>query len=170
MRNALNVAAAFAAGALAMYFFDTRMGARRRARVRDKVVAASHDAADFLENKGKRAADRVKGVVATGRLDRHASSQPRSDTQLCERVRSRLGHLIGQPKAVEVEVEGGLVRLKGHVLAREIDRLLADVSGMAGVHRVHNALSTHEHAREITDLMGRHPLPQEQQAAPQTQH
>lgn len=168
MRHTLNVLAAFAGGALAMYFFDSHSGARRRARVKDQLVAAGHDTAEFLEHKGKRAADRVKGVLATRRLDRRASSRPESDTQLCERIRSRLGHLVGQPKAVEVEVENGLVRLKGHVLAREVERLLDEVSCMAGVRKVHNGLRGHPHASDIAEVISRRQAVQPQEeAAPQ---
>jgi hypothetical protein len=155
MRNELNCIAAFAAGAAAMYYLDSRMGARRRALVTDKVIAAGHETAEFLQAKGKRAADRAKGVLATGRLDRVSTSEPQSDAQLCERVRARLGHIVAQPKAVEVEAQQGSVKLTGHVLAREVDKLLAEVSGMAGVRKVDNALATHQNASEITDLMSR---------------
>jgi len=163
MRNQLNTLVAFAAGALAMYYLDARMGARRRALARDKLLAAGHDAADFLEAKGKRAVDRAKGVVATGRLDRLSSTEPESDLQLCERIRSRIGHLVRQPKAVEVEAEQGRVTLKGHLLTHEIDKVLAEVSAMTGVNKVDNALTGHGDPREITDWLNRRQAANEQQ-------
>jgi osmotically-inducible protein OsmY len=142
MKHILNMAAAFAAGAIAMYYLDSTMGRRRRALVRDKIVGVSHDTADFVEAKGKRMVDRAKGVMATGNLDRTSSAEPESDAQLRERVRSRMGHLVSHPRAIDVSVENGVVRLSGQVLAKELDGLLSQLTGMAGVRKVHNALTT----------------------------
>ena len=141
MKHIVNVAAAFVAGALAMYYLDSNMGRRRRALARDKIAGVSRDAADLVEGAGKHVADRVRGAVATGSLDRTSSAQPQSDAQLRERVRSRLGHLVSHPGAIEVAVEEGVVRLTGQVLAKELDGLLSQLTGMAGVRKVHNALS-----------------------------
>jgi osmotically-inducible protein OsmY len=141
MKQMLNVTAAFAAGVLAMYYLDAGMGRRRRALARDKMTRASHAAADFAQDAGKLVADRAKGVIATGNLDRTSSAEPQDDAQLRERVRSRMGHLVSHPRAIEVAVEGGVVRLSGQVLAKELDGLLSQVMDMAGVRKVHNALS-----------------------------
>jgi osmotically-inducible protein OsmY len=154
MKHTLNVAAAFAAGAIAMYYLDATMGRRRRALARDKVIGASHDAADFVEGKGKRFLDRAKGVAATGRLDRKGTSEPQSDAQLRERVRSRLGHWVSHPRAIEVDVEDGVVRVSGQVLAKELDGLLSRLTGIPGVRKVHNALVT------LTDPSGFGEVPQ----------
>jgi hypothetical protein len=56
-------------------------------------------------------------------------------------VRARMGHLVSHPRAIEATVEDGVVRLSGQVLAKELDGLLSQVSGMKGVRKVHNALS-----------------------------
>jgi osmotically-inducible protein OsmY len=140
MKHTLNVAAAFAAGAIAMYYFDATMGRRRRALARDKVIGVSHDAADLVEGKGKRLIDRAKGLAATGRLDRQGASEPQTDAQLRERVRSRLGHWVSHPRAIEVDVQDGVVRVSGQVLAKELDGLLSRLTGVPGVRKVHNAL------------------------------
>lgn len=142
MKQILNVTAAFAAGAIAMYYLDSTMGRRRRALARDKIVSVAHDAADLAEAKGKRLVDRAKGVVATGSLDRTSSAEPQTDDQLRERVRSRMGHLVSHPRAIEVTVEDGIVRLSGQVLAQELDGLLTQISEMKGVRKVHNALAS----------------------------
>jgi osmotically-inducible protein OsmY len=141
MKHILNVTAAFAAGALAMYYLDATMGRRRRALARDKVAGIAHDAADLAEAKGKRIMDRAKGVMATGSLDRVSSTESQSDAQLRERVRSRMGHLVSHPLAIEVAVEEGVVRLTGQVLLMELDGLLSQLTDMPGVRKVHNALS-----------------------------
>jgi hypothetical protein len=142
MKQILNITAAFAAGAIAMYFLDSTMGRRRRALARDKLVGVSHGAAEFAQAKGKRLADRARGVMATGSLDGTTSSEPQSDAQLRERVRARLGHLVSHPRAIEVSVEDGVVRLSGQVLTKELDGLLSQLTGMAGLRKIHNALST----------------------------
>jgi osmotically-inducible protein OsmY len=136
-----NLVGAFAAGALAMYYLDGTMGRRRRAMARDKLVGVSRDAADRAQAKGKRMMDRAKGVVATGSFDRVSTAEPQSDAQLRERVRARMGHLVSHPRAIEVSVEDGIVRLTGQVLAKELDGLLSQLTGMAGVRKVHNALT-----------------------------
>lgn len=142
MKHILNVTAAFAAGALAMYYLDSTMGRRRRALARDKVIGVAHDAADLVEARGKRMVDRAKGVMAAGNLDRTSSTEPQTDAQLRERVRSRMGHLVSHPRAIDVTVEDGIVRLSGQVLAKELDGLLSQISEMKGVRKVHNALAS----------------------------
>jgi osmotically-inducible protein OsmY len=143
-----------AAGALLMYYLDAANGARRRALVRDRIVSAGHDVADYAGHKGKLALGRVKGVVATGRLDRVSSRPPESDRQLHERIRARLGRLCSHPGAVHVEVEEGHVRLTGHVLAREIDPLLDQLRSMPGVQTVQNALAVHDGPEHVPALQG----------------
>jgi len=61
---------------------------------------------------------------------------------LHERVNAQLPLLVSYPDAIEVSVEGGLVRVSGYVLSTELDRLLSNLTGVPGVHKVHNALSS----------------------------
>ncbi len=154
MKSFLSLAGGLAAGALAMYYLDSRSGARRRAMVRDKVTAAGHDAADFAHASGKHVADRVKGVMAThgpGAADR---SKPESDGQLHERIRARLGHVVSHPKAIDVRVEQGGVVLTGQVLANELDELLAEIKRMPGVASVRHELEVHDSPDDIPALQG----------------
>jgi hypothetical protein len=125
------VAAAFAAGALVMFYLDPATGRRRRALVRDRVVATGHDAGRFARAKSKRAVDRVRGVVARGRARR--SHEAIDDDQLEARVRSRLGRLVAWPHGVEVRVRGGCVTLGGFAAAEEITDLVDAVALMPGV-------------------------------------
>jgi len=155
----LSITAAFAAGALAMYYLDSTMGPRRRALVRDKVAGLAQDAADVAESTGKRMVDRAKGVMATGNPDRVSSTEPQNDAQLRERVRSRMGHLVSHPRAIEVSVEEGVVRLTGQVLVQELDGLLSQLKDMPGVRKVHNALAT------LTDPSGFGDVRREQEPA-----
>jgi hypothetical protein len=63
-----------------------------------------------------------------------------SDDILSQRVRARLGELVSRPDAIQVDVEGGVVRLSGEVLPQERDALLAALIGVPGVWRVRSAL------------------------------
>lgn len=155
MRDVLSFAVGAAAGALAMYYLDAQSGRRRRALVRDQAVAAGHDAAYYARTKGKRAMDHLQGIAATGRLDRVSHSEPESDRQLQDRIRSRLGRLVSHPGAVQVDVERGSVWLRGHILTKEQNALLQDVHGMAGVESVRNALVCHDSAEGVPELQGR---------------
>jgi hydrogenase maturation factor HypE len=115
MKNILNITAAFAAGALVVYYLDRTIG-------------------QYM-------ADRARGAMATGSLDHVSSSHSQGDIHLRERVRSRMGHLVSHPRAVEVSVEQGVVRLSGQVLAKELDGLLSQLTDIPGVRKVHNALA-----------------------------
>lgn len=118
MKRVLNVAAAFAAGAIAMYYFDAALGRSRHALAREKDIAAA------------------------SRLDRRPTGEPKTDAQLRERVRSQLGHWVSHHRAIAVDVEDGVVRVSGQVLAKELDGLLSRLTGIPGVRKVHNALVT----------------------------
>lgn len=168
MNSRLSLLVGFAAGAATMYYLDPLAGRRRRALVRDQVVAAGHKAADLAEAKGKRAVDRLKGYAVTRRFDRHTPHQPESDQQLHERIRSRLGHVVSHPRSVDVTVENGYVQLGGHILTRELDRLLSEVKDMAGVRSINNRLTCHDSPAGVPELQGhtRPPGPEQRPAEP----
>ncbi len=135
-----NVALAFAAGALMMYFLDPNTGRRRRALVRDRGVSMSRDAERLVRGKSKRAADRLKGLAARTRAN--LSSTPIDDDMLHDRIRSRLGRLVGHPHHVEVHVHDGWVQLKGTVAEEEFEDLLHAVSSIRGVRNLESLLRT----------------------------
>jgi hypothetical protein len=142
MNTLTRIATAFAAGATAMYFMDPLVGRRRRALVRDKGVAASHDIEHFARAKGRRAADKLHGVVAGTKAA--LASAPVGDAQLRERIRSRLGRIVDAPGDIEVDVVGGHVVLRGHADAAEIAELLDRVSLMRGVDSIDSHLAANE--------------------------
>jgi hypothetical protein len=125
------VAAAFAAGALVMFYLDPAAGRRRRALARDRVVATGHDAGRFARAKSKRVTDRMRGLVARTRT--RWSHGAIDDDQLEARVRSRLGRLVAWPHGVEVRVRGGCVTLGGFAATEEITELVDAVALMPGV-------------------------------------
>lgn len=168
IKHPLSVLGGFAAGALAMYYLDAQSGGRRRALVRDKVVSAGHDAAHVARTQGKRAVDHAQGVMATHRLDRVTPTEPASDQQLHDRIRARLGRVISHPRSLHVEVEQGRVRLAGHILRKEVDGLLGELQGLAGVREVRNDLQVHETNEGISELQGRTEAPGREQRRPET--
>ena len=115
MNTIMRIATAFATGAAAMYFLDPLAGNRRRALVRDKGVAAGHDLERLTREKTTHAADRLHGVVAETRAALAAT--PVGDTQLRERIRTRLGRLVDDPGDISVHVQGGQVVLRGSASA-----------------------------------------------------
>jgi hypothetical protein len=158
------LAAGVAAGALAMFFFDSISGRRRRALVRDKVVGAGHGTAGAVQTQGKRAIDHLKGFFFTRRLDRVTRSEPQSDQQLHDRIRARLGRIVSHPKSVHVEVNHRHVSLTGHILTKELRKLIDEVRHQVGVRSVEHRLACHDSAQGIPELQGRgEPSGREQQ-------
>lgn len=153
MNKLLTTIASLAAGAAAMYYLDPDQGRRRRALTRDKMVATSHDVGGYARAKGKRAGDQLRGMVARGRA-RLALTPPSSDAQLLGRVQTQLGRLASHPRVIDVEVNRGRVRLSGHVLARDVDRVLSGIAAIPGVHGVDDRLNVHEEAGGISQLQG----------------
>ena len=75
-------------------------------------------------------------------------------TRLQERVRVRIAELVSYPDAVQVQVDGGLVRVSGRVLAAEIDGLLSQLTQVPRVYRVYNALVPVDDARAVVQENG----------------
>lgn len=141
MNQMFRLIAAVAAGAAAMYYLDPVAGRRRRALVRDKGTAVRHGANEYARIKSRRAANRMRGVVARARST--VSSVSIDDDRLHDRIRAKLGHLVDRPGAVEVDVRDGHVVMTGSVLLGEAAELADAVSSMRGVASVENRLTEH---------------------------
>jgi hypothetical protein len=85
--------------------------------------------------------DRLLSPAPDIRRGPHLPERPDDDAQLRATVRARLDDFVSHPRAIEVEANGGTVRVSGQVLAPELDGLLTQLLRIPGVHRVHNALS-----------------------------
>lgn len=153
MKAILAVAAAWAAGAATMYYLDPHAGRHRRALARDRLVALSHDAGDLAQRRGRRAARRLRGMVAAQRAQWN-ESMPRDDEQLRERVRSRLGHVVSYPGAIEVDTERGCVTLRGPILAEDVAPLVRAVQAVPGVFGLDNRLTVHDEPGNVPELQG----------------
>src|SRR5438552_6320542 len=141
---------AAATGLGLMYFLDPDQGRRRRALMRDQMVHAAHKTGDAVDATSRDIANRAKGAVAElrGRFrDTHVS-----DDVLRERVRARIGAVIGHASAMDVDVADGVATLRGPVLAHEVDRLLRRVAAVRGVKRVEDMLDVHAEPGNIPAL------------------
>ena len=140
MKDHATPLAALAIGALAMYYFDSQSGAQRRAL----LVAML------------RGAQRPTGRTVRRRaFHRIPSADPHSDALLRDEIRDRLGRMVSHPRALDVEVENGVVRLSGDVLAKERDGLLDQVVAMAGVQKLINAMTAHDNPATMATLEAR---------------
>lgn len=109
----------------------------------------------------KLAAAFALGAAAAICLDRAAQRLRHGDgalaraSRLRERVKDEIAIRVSNADAIEVSVEGGLVRVSGYVLAAEMDGLLSQLTRLPGVHKVHNALSPVADARRLEELRER---------------
>lgn len=140
MNRPLNTIGAVAAGALAMYYLDPELGARRRALLVELVRSG-------LPGERRAAAGRARHARRVFLRKTHAD--PASDADLRDCIQTAVGRMVSHPRALRVDVDNGVVRLSGRVLAKERDGLLLQVQQMPGVQKLVNAMTAHDHPREI---------------------
>jgi uncharacterized membrane protein len=135
-----------------MYLLDPERGARRRARLRDAAVNATHTAADAADTTRRDLTNRIVGTAAEvrGRFTRSDVD----DQTLIERVRSKLGRIVSHSHAISVTAENGVITLTGPILQTEVPRLIRTVEGVRGVRDVVNQLEEHKQASDIPSLQG----------------
>jgi hypothetical protein len=141
-----------ACGAAAMYLLDPTSGRRRRAMLRDRLTSVGFDIGDAVGVAGKDLSHRTQGMGA--RLRSLFTSNKPTDDVLTERVRAALGRAVSHPRAIQVSVLDGQVRLAGSVLAHEHAVLIDVVSGVRGVDEVLDDLKVHQSADGIPELQG----------------
>lgn len=142
-------------GATLGYLFDRDRGRRRRAYLRDQLVESGHRLARAMRVLGRDLANRAYGLVAeAGSLLR--ADRP-TDAVLAARVRAAVGRVVSHPHAIDVAVSGGVVRIAGPILAREVEPLLAAVQRVRGVRRLEPTLEPHRQPNRISALQGESP-------------
>src|SRR5947208_389603 len=107
MDRTLNLFAGIGLGAGLMYFLDPRLGRRRRALLGDKITRAFHEAGDALCVAGRDLGHRAQGLAAETRS--LVAGGDVTDTQLAQRVRSKIGRYVSHPGSIEVAVNNGRV-------------------------------------------------------------
>lgn len=149
----LRVLTTAAAGAGVMYLLDPERGRRRRALMRDQLVRAAHRTGDAMDATSRDVSNRARGVVAE--LRSRLVNIEVSDGVLHERVRARIGSVVGHAGAIEAGVVDGRVTLRGPVLADDLDRLVRRVRSVRGVREVINQLDVHDEPGGVPGLQGR---------------
>jgi osmotically-inducible protein OsmY len=146
-RVAPTVAGAIAAGAAGAYFLDPDNGKRRRHIARDRALALIRKPARTAVREAERRASYAQGVVkgavhdaTTYGGDRDASRL--NDPALAAKVESEVFRDPDSPKgAVSINVEGGVVYLRGELGSREdIEGLVAATKQVDGVGEVRSML------------------------------
>jgi len=140
-------------GAGTMYLLDPARGGRRRARLGEMTVHASHAAKRVAGMTARDVEHRLSGLAART-LDRLIEEPTPPDDVLGERVRARLGRLVSHPGAIDVIASNGTVTLSGPVFEAEVEQLLEGVGAVAGVTAVQNQLEPHRDAALVSALQG----------------
>lgn len=148
--NALLTGAALGAGT--MFFFDPRLGNRRRKLLADQFTRLSHETAEGLDAAWRDLKNRAYGTAAETRA--MVRSDHASDDVICQRVRSKAGRILSHPAALEVDVSDGHVILSGPVLADEADPLVSAIRWVRGVRSVECRLDCHERSTSHPALQG----------------
>jgi uncharacterized membrane protein len=154
-KNRTDLFGAALLGAGLVYLLDPDRGARRRGLVRDQAIRAGHKVAGGLGAAARDFGNRAKGTVAE--LRSRVKADTADDVVLEERARSAIGRVTSHPRAIEVVAEDGHVTLRGPVLEREHDRVIATARRVRGVDSVIDRLEVFKESGDIPSLQGGRP-------------
>lgn len=139
-------------GAGTMYLLDPERGRRRRMLVRGKANRFARRTGRSARVAAQMMRDKGYGMAAEARS---ALRSDHADDEVIEaRVRSRMGHIVSHPHAIDVHVEDGEVVLSGPILAHEERALIRAVERIRGVQEVYNDLEPHERPGRVPGLQG----------------
>jgi osmotically-inducible protein OsmY len=140
----LGAAGALVLGAGLVWLLDSRSGRSRRAWLRDKSASVLRETGDFCRRSGRYIGGRMRGAVADTRSivrDRiGVRGEPISDERLIARIRSELGRVATNVRAIEITSRDGYVTLSGEAPNSEIDRICTIALGVRGVRGIDNRL------------------------------
>ena len=136
MTGVIRFAGVAATGATVAYLFDPTMGHSRRARLGDRIAAGARMAIDRAAAKA-----RYQRGVAQGMLHRMTSpwrgETDFDDDTLLQKVRSEaLGRWPGSGSDIEIDVDQGVVTLRGPVQAVDAEELVARIERVRGVDEI----------------------------------
>lgn len=152
LNQALPVLGGLGLGAGLMFILDPNRGNRRRALLRDKTSRVFNRTGSAIGSTARGFSHRARGLAAKA-----GSSFRRdevSDEVLVERVRSKMGHIVSHPHAINVDCDAGRVTLSGPILSSEAEKLIKQVSRLRGVKEIEDRLERHDTAGEIPALQG----------------
>jgi BON domain len=129
-----------AIGTLLAYFFDPQNGRRRRALFVDRSVAGARSGGRQAARTGAGVASRAYGVKQQVK-HRHEEPKDLDDATLADKVRTEIFRDADAPKGdVVVNVQDGVVQLRGEVEPELTDALVAQAGAVEGVRDVENLL------------------------------
>jgi hypothetical protein len=137
---ALGAAALVGLGAGLMFFFDPKNGARRRTTVRNKTAHGYRTTADHVRRTSTNVANRARGLAAMATSACGAAEVPNDDVLLA-RVKSRIGHVLADSRAIEVKTDHGLVSVAGKIGYRDAQKMLKTIASIRGVSALENHLA-----------------------------
>ena len=152
VRDLASLARGAAIGAGLMYVLDPVAGRRRRALIRDKAVSALYDGEEFLEGAVEDLRNRARGMAAE--FTSNLRNEPVEDFALHDRIRALMGRIVSHPRAVQVNVNGGVVTLSGPIFSDEAPKLIYAVSALRGVKGLENRLESHTAPTDHPSLQG----------------
>ncbi len=130
---------AFLAGAATAFFFDPRLGRRRRNLLRDRALAAKRRLRRLVTRKTRYVAGHARGVAAELQSSAPKPYTPGDDdATVKQRILSNaFRDLPVTTSDLQVEVEGGVATLRGSVESSSLaDDLIARVREVPGVRAV----------------------------------
>jgi hypothetical protein len=145
-RSRLTLPAAAAAGGVAVgalleYFLDPRAGRRRRHVARDRALSQLRRGERRAVVRARRAESHAVGVARRTINRRRRRAEPLDDLTLAHKVESQLYRRAGIPKGqVSVNVEDGVVFLRGVLNQEDIERVGETGRRIAGVRAVENLI------------------------------
>jgi hypothetical protein len=135
-----------------MYLLDPRLGRRRRALLRDKVIRLLRKVNHAADATLRDLAHRSWGVwKELGSIFEHKHREV-SDEVLVERVRSKVGRVVSNPHSLKVDARHGRVILSGPVFVDEAGRLFSTVSHVHGVSDIEARLEKHSRSERVPGL------------------
>jgi len=138
--TALALLLGLGAGVALMFFLDPATGRRRRAVAQEKSTHYARHAAHTRDALARRVLGHIRGAIAAIRHEVEPEETV-EDAVLLERVRSAMGHVVSDPRHVDIRVRCGTVILKGPARSDQIGELVACAGHVRGVREVENRLS-----------------------------
>lgn len=136
MKTFVTFAFGAAAGAAAAHFLDPDSGRKRRNHMRDQAQSKAGGAASAVQTQAKQAAGAVKGAAHAATPTGTRLEDP-DDVTLARKVETEIFRPHDAPKgSVSVDVQAGMVYLRGEAPQEWIERLgdaVREVDGIAGV-------------------------------------
>jgi hypothetical protein len=136
----LALTAGLGAGAGLMYLLDPERGRIRRGRFLSKASRIVRVDEHKVAKLGKDLLHRAQGIAH----EAAASVIPQEDVPdeiLMERIRSRMGHVLANPRDVQVHVHAGVVTLEGKLTHASTRRVRDVVMRIPGVREVQDHLT-----------------------------